>query len=284
MTAKYGTPYFSNYINSDMDPSDVRLMTSKSKLDLKELENKSGGYFGSGESTGSIGMVTINLPRIAYLSKSNSDFFTHLDHLMDLAARSLKVKREVLSKLLDEGLYPYTKRYLGTLENHFSTISLVGMNEAGLNAGWIKKNLGDLETQQFAKDVLNHMRNRLIKYQEKYGDLYSLEETPSQSTAYHLAKNDKEKYPDIITASDGKNSYYTNSSQLPDGYSDDIFDVLDIQNEIQVLYTSGTVFHASLNEKLQNWQSAAKLVRTIAENYKLSYYTISSTNSSGKYQ
>ena len=224
MTAKYGTPYFSNYINSDMEPSDVRSMCCRLRLDLRELRKKSGGFFGSGESTGSIGVVTINLPRIAYLSKDEEEFFSRLNYLMDLAARSLKVKRKVITKLLEEGLYPYTKRYLGTFENHFSTIGLVGMNEATLNAKWLHKNLGDPRAQQFAKNVLNHMRNRLIKYQEKYGDLYNLEATPAESTAYRLAKHDKEKYPDIITASDGDDPYYTNSSHLPVGYTDDIFE------------------------------------------------------------
>ncbi len=279
MTAKYGTPYFSNYINSDMEPSDVRSMCCRLRLDLRELRKKSGGFFGSGESTGSIGVVTINLPRIAYLSKDEEEFFSRLNYLMDLAARSLKVKRKVITKLLEEGLYPYTKRYLGTFENHFSTIGLVGMNEATLNAKWLHKNLGDPRAQQFAKNVLNHMRNRLIKYQEKYGDLYNLEATPAESTAYRLAKHDKEKYPDIITASDGDDPYYTNSSHLPVGYTDDIFEALDIQDDLQVLYTSGTVFHAFLGERLPNWQAAAKLVRTIAENYKLPYYTLSPTYS-----
>lgn len=279
MTAKYGTPYFSNYINSDMEPSDVRSMCCRLRLDLRELRKKSGGFFGSGESTGSIGVVTINLPRIAYLSKDEEEFFSRLNYLMDLAARSLKVKRKVITKLLEEGLYPYTKRYLGTFENHFSTIGLVGMNEATLNAKWLHKNLGDPRAQQFAKNVLNHMRNHLIKYQEKYGDLYNLEATPAESTAYRLAKHDKEKYPDIITASDGDDPYYTNSSHLPVGYTDDIFEALDIQDDLQVLYTSGTVFHAFLGERLPNWQAAAKLVRTIAENYKLPYYTLSPTYS-----
>ena len=280
MTAKYGTPYFSNYVNSDMEPSDVRSMCCRLRLDLRELRRKSGGFFGSGESTGSVGVVTINLPRIAYLSSNEEEFYKKLDHLMDLAARSLKVKRDVISKLLEEGLYPYTKRYLGTFDNHFSTIGLVGMNEAGLNAKWIGKDLSYKQTQQFAKEVLTHMRERLIKYQEEYGDLYNLEATPAESTAYRLAKHDKDRYPDIITAT--KNSerpYYTNSSHLPVGYTDDIFEALDIQDELQTLYTSGTVFHAFLGEKLPDWKAAAKLVRTIAENYRLPYYTMSPTYS-----
>ena len=280
MTAKYGTPYFSNYINSDMEPSDVRSMCCRLRLDLRELRRKSGGFFGSGESTGSVGVVTINLPRIAYLSKNEKEFYERLDHLMDLAARSLKVKRDVISKLLDEGLYPYTKRYLGSFENHFSTIGLVGMNEASLNAKWLREDLTHPEAQQFAKDVLNHMRERLVIYQEQYGDLYNLEATPAESTSYRLAKHDKEKYPDIITATkEGQTPYYTNSSHLPVGYTDDLFTALDIQDELQTLYTSGTVFHAFLGEKLPSWKSAATLVRKIAENYKLPYYTISPTYS-----
>ena len=278
MTAKYGTPYFSNYINSDMEPSDVRSMCCRLRLDLRELRKKSGGFFGSGESTGSIGVVTINMPKIAYLSKDEKEFYERLDKLMDLSARSLKVKRTVITKLLDAGLYPYTKRYLGTLDNHFSTIGLVGMNEACLNANWLRCDLTDERAQKFTKNVLNHMRERLSDYQELYGDLYNLEATPAESTSYRLAKHDKEKYPDIITASDGT-PYYTNSSHLPVGYTDDIFSALDIQDELQTLYTSGTVFHTFLGEKLPDWKSAANLVRKIAENYRLPYYTMSPTYS-----
>ncbi len=280
MTAKYGTPYFSNYINSDMEPSDVRSMCCRLRLDLRELRKKSGGYFGSGESTGSIGVVTINMPRIAYLAKDESEFYSRLDRLMDLAAESLKTKREVVTKLLDGGLYPYTKRYLGTFANHFSTIGLVGMNEACLNAAWIGEDLTKEKAQTFTKDVLNHMRERLSDYQEKYGDLYNLEATPAESTAFRLAKHDRERYPDIITASnDGGSPYYTNSSHLPVGYTDDIFAALDIQDELQTLYTSGTVFHAFLGQKLSDWKAAAALVRKIAEKYKLPYYTMSPTYS-----
>ena len=276
MTSKYGTPYFSNYINSDMQPSDVRSMCCRLRLDLRELRKKSGGFFGSGESTGSVGVVTINMPRIAYLAKDKDDFFKRLDRLMDISARSLKIKRTVITKLLNEGLYPYTKRYLGTFANHFSTIGLVGMNEAGLNAKWIRKDMTSHETQEFTKEVLNHMRERLSDYQEKYGDLYNLEATPAESTSYRLAKHDLEQYPDIITASENSNTpYYTNSSHLPVGYTEDIFDALDIQDDLQTLYTSGTVFHAFLGEKLPDWKAAANLVRKIAENYKLPYYTLS---------
>lgn len=281
MTAKYGTPYFSNYINSDMEPSDVRSMCCRLRLDLRELRKKSGGYFGSGESTGSVGVVTINLPRIAYLSKTPEEFYARLDKIMDIAARSLKIKRTVITRLMDAGLYPYTKYYLGTFENHFSTIGLIGMNEVGLNARWLRKDLTHPETQAFAKDVLNHMRERLSDYQEQYGDLYNLEATPAESTTYRLAKHDVEKYPDIITAAKnpGDTPYYTNSSHLPVGYTADIFDALAIQDELQTLYTSGTVFHAFLGEKLPDWKAAADLVRKIAENFKLPYYTMSPTYS-----
>ena len=280
MTAKYGTPYFSNYINSDMEPSDVRSMCCRLRLDLRELRKKSGGFFGSGESTGSIGVVTINMPRIAYLATDEADFYNRLDKIMDISARSLKVKRNTITALLDAGLYPYTKRYLGSFNNHFSTIGLVGMNEACLNARWIKKNLSNSQALQFTKDVLNHMRERLSDYQELYGDLYNLEATPAESTAFRLAKHDKEKYPNIITASkDGHTPYYTNSSHLPVNFTDDIFKALDIQDGLQTLYTSGTVFHAFLGQKLPSYKSCMNLVRKIAENYHIPYYTMSPTYS-----
>ena len=280
MTAKYGTPYFSNYINSDMEPGDVRSMCCRLRLDLRELRRKSGGFFGSGESTGSVGVVTINMPRIAYLSGSKGEFYRRLDRLMDLSARSLHIKRTVITKLLDEGLYPYTKRYLGTFENHFSTIGLIGMNEACRNAKWLRQDLTHEEAREFTKEVLNHMRARLSDYQEEYGDLYNLEATPAESTTYRLAKHDVEQFPDIITAAEENGTpYYTNSSHLPVGYTDDVFEALDIQDELQSLYTSGTVFHTFLGEKLPGWKSAAALVRKIAENYKLPYYTMSPTYS-----
>ena len=280
MTSKYGTPYFSNYINSDMEPSDVRSMCCRLRLDLRELRKKSGGFFGSGESTGSVGVVTINMPRIAYLAENEADFYARLDRMMDIAARSLKVKRTVISKLMDAGLYPYTRRYLGTFNNHFSTIGLVGMNEAGLNAKWIKADLTEEKTQKFTKEVLNHMRERLSDYQEQYGDLYNLEATPAESTAFRLAKHDLKRYPDIVTAGEKDGApYYTNSSHLPVGYTEDIFTALDIQDELQTLYTSGTVFHAFLGEKLPDWKAAATLVRKVAENYSLPYYTLSPTYS-----
>ena len=279
MTAKYGTPYFSNYVNSDMKPSDIRSMCCRLRLDLRELRKKSGGFFGSGESTGSVGVVTINLPRIAYLAKDEKDFYAKLDHMMDVSARSLKIKRTVITKLMNEGLYPYTRRYLGTFDNHFSTIGLVGMNEACLNAKWLHEDLTHEAAQRFSRDVLNHMRERLSDYQEKYGDLYNLEATPAESTSYRLAKHDVALYPDIITANENGTPYYTNSSHLPVGYTEDIFTALDVQDELQTLYTSGTVFHAFLGEKLPDWRAAATLVRKIAENYRLPYYTMSPTYS-----
>ena len=280
MTAKYGTPYFSNYINSDMEPSDVRSMCCRLRLDLRELRKKTGGFFGSGESTGSVGVVTINMPRIAYLSATKEEFYKRLDRMMDISARSLKVKRDVISKLLEEGLYPYTKRYLGSFSNHFSTIGLLGMNEVGLNAKWLEKDLTHEETQEFTRNVLNHMRERLSDYQEEYGDLYNLEATPAESTSFRLAKHDRKRYPEIKTAGKvGDTPYYTNSSHLPVDYTQDIFEALDVQDNLQTLYTSGTVFHAFLGEKLPDWKAAAKLVRTISENYKLPYYTMSPTYS-----
>lgn len=280
MTAKYGIPYFSNYVNSDMKPSDIRSMCCRLRLDLRELRNKGGGYFGSGESTGSIGVVTINMPRLGYLAKNETDFYERLDKLMSLAARSLKIKRNFVTSLMEKGFYPYTKRYLGSFDNHFSTIGIVGMNECCLNAKWLRKDLGDEKALQFTKDVLNHMRTKLSDFQELYGDLYNLEATPAESTAYRFAKHDKEHYPDILTANEkGGTPYYTNSSHLPVNYTNDIFEALDIQDELQVLYTSGTVFHAFLGEKLTDWKAAANLVKKIADNYKLPYYTISPTYS-----
>lgn len=279
MTAKYGIPYFSNYVNSDMEPSDVRSMCCRLRLDLRELRKKSGGYFGSGESTGSIGVVTLNLPRIAYLAQDEGDFYARLDRIMDIAARSLKTKRTVIEKFMDQGLYPYTRRYLNTLDNHFSTIGLVGMNEAARNARWIGADLGDPAALGFAREVLTHMRDRLSGYQEKYGDLYNLEATPAESTAYRLARHDVDQFPDILTASEDGTPYYTNSSHLPVDFTGDVFEALDIQDQLQPLYTSGTVFHTFLGEKLPDWQATAALVKAIASHYKLPYYTISPTYS-----
>jgi anaerobic ribonucleoside-triphosphate reductase len=280
MTSKYGTPYFSNYIgNTEMQPSDVRSMCCRLRLDLRELRKKSGGLFGSGESTGSIGVVTLNMPRLAYLSSDEDEFLGKLDHLMDIAARSLRTKREVISHYLDNGLYPYTKRYLGTFANHFSTIGLVGMNEACLNARWIKKDLTDKKAQGFTGKVLDHMREKLSDYQEKYGDLFNLEATPAESTSYRLAKHDKEKYPDMRTAGTDENPYYTNSSNLPVGFTDDLFEAMNIQDPLQLKYTSGTVFHIFLGAKLSDWKSTERLVRKVAENHRLPYFTVSPTYS-----
>ena len=280
MTAKYGTPYFSNYINSDMKPSDVRSMCCRLRLDLRELRKKGGGFFGSGESTGSVGVVTLNLPRFAYLSSSKEDFYETLDHYMDIAARSLDIKRKVITRLMNEGLYPYTRRYLGTFTNHFSTIGLVGMNEAIKNAKWMEGDITGKEGKAFALEVLNHMRSRLSDYQEAYGDLYNLEATPAESTTYRFAKHDVEEFGDIITAAKpGEAPFYTNSSHLPVGYTDDIFDALEMEDDLQTLYTSGTVFHGFLGQRLPDWKAASNLVRKIAYNFKLPYYTMSPTYS-----
>ena len=285
MTAKYGTPYFSNYINSDMKPSDVRSMCCRLRLDLRELRKKSGGFFGSGESTGSIGVVTLNIPRIAYLSKSEEEFYQMLDKYMDISARSLDAKRKVVTRLMEEGLYPYTKRYLGGFDNHFSTIGLVGVNEAIRNASWLQTPgaVIDITTEKgsnFAVDLLQHMRERLSDYQEQYGALFNLEATPAESTTYRFAKHDVEEYPDIITAGgNGMSPYYTNSTHLPVGYTEDIFEALEKEDQLQTLYTSGTVFHGFLGERLPDWKSAATLVRKIAENFRLPYYTMSPTYS-----
>nr|WP_221439860.1 ribonucleoside triphosphate reductase [Spirochaeta isovalerica] len=272
MTAKYGTPYFQNFINSDLNPEDVRSMCCRLQLDKRELRKKGGGLFGADEFTGSVGVVTINLPRIGYLSSSEEEFFSRLDKLMDLAKDSLIVKRKVITKLLDSGLFPYTRRYLKHLNNHFSTIGLVGMNET------LKNFMGiDLTTergQDFADRILVHMRDRLADYQETTGDLFNLEATPAESTSYRLARHDKKHFPDIITA--GTNEpYYTNSTQLPVDFTPDIFDALDLQERLQTRYTGGTVFHGMLGEAIKDWQSCRKLVETIANNYRLPYFTIS---------
>ena len=280
MTAKYGTPYFSNYVNSDMEPSDVRSMCCRLRLDLRELRKKGGGYFGSGESTGSIGVVTLNLPRMAYIAKNADEFYAMLDRYMDIAARSLRVKRQVITRLMNEGLYPYTRRYLGTFTNHFSTIGIVGMNEAIENAAWVPGDITGRQGHRFAMEVLQHMRDRLSDYQEQYGDLYNLEATPAESTTYRFAKHDIEEFPKIITAEkNGGAPYYTNSTHLPVGYTDDIFDALEMEDDMQTMYTSGTVFHGFLGQELPDWRAAQTLVKKIAENFRLPYYTLSPTYS-----
>ncbi|MFP4010571.1 MAG: ribonucleoside triphosphate reductase [Spirochaetaceae bacterium] len=274
MTAKYGTPYFQNFINSDLDPGDVRSMCCRLQLDKRELRKRGGGLFGSDEFTGSIGVVTINLPRIGYLSTDRREFFARLDRLMDLAADSLSTKRKVISRLLDAGLFPYTARYLRHLDNHFSTIGLVGMNEMLLN--FMGVDLVDDEGRAFAAEVLDHMRGRLADYQEESGELFNLEATPAESTSYRLAKHDRRYYPDIVTSGEAE-PFYTNSSQLPVDFTDDVFEALDLQEQLQTKYTGGTVFHAFLSEAVEDWRACAKLVRAIAENYRLPYFTISPT-------
>jgi ribonucleoside-triphosphate reductase len=274
MTAKYGTPYFQNFVNSDLDPGDVRSMCCRLQLDKRELRKRGGGLFGSDEFTGSIGVVTINLPRIGYLAANENDYMQRLNHLMDLAAESLTVKRKVINRLLDAGLFPYTARYLHHLNNHFSTIGLVGMNESLMN--FMGVDLLDERGRAFALKVLRHMRDRLADYQEETGDLFNLEATPAESTSYRLAKHDKVAFPDIVTSGDDE-PYYTNSSQLPVGYTDDIFDALDLQDELQTMYTGGTVFHGFLGEAIEDWHSCASLVKSIANTYRLPYFTISPT-------
>lgn len=277
MAGKYGAPYFSNYINSDMQPSDVRSMCCRLRLDLRELRKQNGGNFGAGESTGSIGVVTINLPQIAYLAETEDDFFKRLEKVMSVAARSLDTKRKVITAYYNAGLYPYTKAYLpDKYKNHFSTIGLVGMNEACLNANWIKADLTDKRAHDWANTVLDFMREKLSDFQELYGCLFNLEATPAESTAYRFARYDKETYSNIITAGDmGGAPYYTNSTHLPVGATDDVFEALDLEDDMQCKYTSGTVFHCFLGEKMPNWLSAMQLVRIISENYKLPYFTLS---------
>jgi len=274
MTAKYGTPYFQNFISSDLDPGDVRSMCCRLQLDKRELRKRGGGLFGSDELTGSIGVVTINMPRIGYLSRSKSEFFQRLERLMDLAAQSLEIKRKVVSRLLDGGLFPYTRRYLGGFNNHFNTIGLVGMHECCLN--FMGSGIETEEGRAFALEVLSRMRDRLQDYQERSGQLFNLEATPAESTSYRLAKHDKQKWPDII-ASGQAEPYYTNSSQLPVGHTPDIFDALDHQEELQASYTGGTVFHSFLGEAPEDWRPVRDLVRAIASSYRIPYFTISPT-------
>ena len=274
MTAKYGTPYFQNFLNSDLSPGDVRSMCCRLQLDKRELKKKGGGLFGAAELTGSIGVVTVNLPRLGYQSRSKEEFFDRLARTMDLARDSLEIKRKVITKLMEEGLFPYSKRYLGTWDNHFSTIGLVGMNECCMN--FLKKDLVNEEGRDFSLELLDYMRDRLIQYQDETGNLYNLEATPAESTSYRLAKIDAGRFPDIATAGDGE-PYYTNSSQLPVEYTSDLFHALDLQEDIQRKYTGGTVFHAFLGESIENVAACKKLVKRIAENYRIPYYTISPT-------
>ena len=276
MTSRYGTPYFQNFVNSDLNPADVRSMCCRLQLDKRELRKRGGGLFGSDELTGSIGVVTINLPRIGYLAQNEEDFFTRLGDLMDLAKESLVIKRKVVQRLLDGGLFPYTKRYLQTLDNHFNTIGLVGMNECLLNFFDKNTTIATPKGRDFALRVLTFMRNRLADYQEETGSLFNLEATPAESTSYRLAKHDKQRYPDISTAGT-QEPYYTNSTQLPVMQTEDIFDALDLQEELQTTYTGGTVFHGFLGEAIDDWRACRDLVKSIAHNYRIPYFTISPT-------
>lgn len=273
MTAKYGLPYFQNFINSDLRPSDVRAMCCRLQLNLKELRNKTGGLFGAGESTGSIGVVTINMPRIGYLSRDDDEFFERLDQFMYLAKQALEIKRKVVARNMEAGLLPYTKRYLGTLKNHFSTIGLVGMNEACLN--FLGVSIAEEEGKKFALKVLDFMRRKLVEFQEETGHLYNLEATPAEGTSYRLAKLDKKKYPKIITAG-GSTPYYTNSTHLPVGFTDDLWFALKHQEELQTKYTGGTVFHAFLEES-PSAEGAKLLVKKVSESFKIPYYTVTPT-------
>ena len=277
MTARYGTPYFQNFVNSDLDPSDVRSMCCRLQLDKRELRKRGGGLFGSDEFTGSIGVVTINLPRIGYRSRNREEFFAELDRLMDLAAESLSTKRKVVSRLLDAGLFPYTRRYLQHLDNHFNTIGLVGMNEALRNFLGADADIATAEGHALAVDILNHMRSRIADYQERTGELFNLEATPAESTSYRLAKHDRDRFADILTAGTDEAPYYTNSTMLPVGYTADVFDALDLQDPLQTRYTGGTVFHTFLGEAVEDWRAARGLVKAIAENYRLPYFTLSPT-------
>lgn len=275
MAARYGTPYFANYVSGERKREDVRLNWEEIKPDFRELRTQGGGYFGAGEHTGSVGVVTVNLPRIAYLSESKTDFYKRLDRVMDLGARSLKIKRGILTKLLAEGMYPYTERYCGTFAHHFSTIGLAGMNEAWLNAGWQKEEASCSSMEDFGIEVLEHMKERLADYQEQYGDFYNLEATPAESAAYRFAKLDKKKYPDCITAGNGEAPFYTNSSQMPVDFTNNLYKAMDSQERLQVCYTGGTAFHIFLQEELPDYNSAASLVQKITKQYRLPYFTIS---------
>ena len=274
MTARYGTPYFQNFINSDLNPGDVRSMCCRLQLDKRELRKRGGGLFGSDEFTGSIGVVTINMPQIGYLSKTEKDYFDRLDYLMDIAKQSLEMKRKVIEKLLEGGLFPYTKRYLHHLNNHFSTIGICGMNESCLN--FLGEDIVSPRGKAFAEKVLTYMRNRLADFQEETGSLFNLEATPAESTSYRLARHDKNQFPDIISSGDAE-PYYTNSSQLPVAYTTDVFEALDHQESLQRKYTGGTVFHIFLGEAIKDWESCRDLVKAVANNYRIPYFSISPT-------
>jgi anaerobic ribonucleoside-triphosphate reductase len=285
MTAKYGVPYFSNFVNSDLNPEDARSMCCRLRIDNRQLEKRGGGLFGSNPLTGSIGVVTINMPRIGYLSRGEDGFFGRLRHLMILAQESLEIKRKILERFTDGGLYPYTKYYLRNVKkrfdeywkNHFSTIGLVGMNEACQN--FIGKTIGDREGREFTIRVLDFMRDMLIDFQKQTGNNYNLEATPAEGTSYSLAKIDRERYPDIISAGNGDEgrSFYTNSTHLPVNFTDDVFEALDLQDDIQQRYTGGTVFHIFAGERISNPGSVRSLVRKICENYHMPYFTFTPT-------
>ncbi len=274
MTAKYGTPYFQNFINSDLNPSDVRSMCCRLQLDKRELRRRGGGLFGADEFTGSIGVVTINMPRIGYVSQNESDFFQRLDALMELAKDSLECKRKTIQKMTQQGLFPYTKRYLHTFDNHFSTIGLIGMHECCLN--FLHASIASPEGHAFTEKVLLHMREKLKDFQEKTGNLYNLEATPAEGTSYRLAKIDKEKYPNILQSGD-TDPYYTNSSNLPVDYTADVFEALKQQESLQTKYTGGTVFHVFLGESLPDAKSCRTLIQQIVRNFRIPYVSISPT-------
>ncbi len=282
-TAKYGVNYFQNFVQSDMKPEDFRSMCCRLRLSNKELYKRGGGLFGSAPLTGSIGVVTINLPRIGYLSKTKKDFFERLGDLMDLAKQSLEIKRKALEDFMEKNLYPYSKYYLASVKkmrdcyfgNHFSTIGLMGMNEALLN--FIGENITSKRGRKFALEILDFMRERLVKYQKETDNLYNLEATPGEGTSYRQAKSDREKYPDIITAGTKKVPYYTNSTQLPVNHTDDVFEALKLQDELQCRYSGGTVLHLFLGEKISDPQMAKELVKKIFENFHLPYITLTPT-------
>jgi ribonucleoside-triphosphate reductase len=290
MTAKYGAPYFSNFINSDMSPDDARSMCCRLRLDNRELRKRGGGLFGANPKTGSIGVVTINMPQIGYLAKDDDDFFERLDDLMNLAKQSLIIKREVIENLTVSGLHPYSRFYLDDVKkafgeywkNHFSTIGLIGMNDSLLN--FMNKSIGDPEGKKFAEKVMDHMRDKIADFQEETGDIYNLEATPAEGASYRLARIDKAKYPDIRTYNqefygNGRKvePYYTNSTQLPVGFTTDVFEALDLQDSLQSKYTGGTVLHVFMGENEPSPVATKKLIRKIAENYTLPYYTITPT-------
>lgn len=282
MTAKYGIPYFSNFINSDMSPEDARSMCCRLRLDNRELYKRGGGLFGANPLTGSIGVVTINMPRLGYLSKTKKDFFQKLAHIMDLARESLEIKRKILEDWTEKGLYPYAKHYLGEVKkmrgvywgNHFSTIGLIGVNEALQN--FLGIDIGNKKGIAFAEEVLNFMRERLVSYQEETGSLYNLEATPAEGASYRLALKDKKKYPDIITAG-VEEPYYTNSTQLPVNYTDDLFEALKLQDSLQTKYTGGTVFHAFLGEAISDPEAVKSLIKVVFEKFHLPYFTLTPT-------